>query len=308
MAYSFAAISAADLAYLAADKPILGYQAIPVAPTVIWHNSGSTTDRTDPLQPARRAYDGFPGWPTVPTGVSADKTWYLSFDLGVYGVEFDFVALVNHNLGTNHSGGALTVTLEIDDASNFASAISIPVTVTTGASNTRLMALSLKHTGSDALRYSAVRYARLKITRGATNFTPSIGELIFGRRLQMYNKPTVPYDTYAKRDQSEKSETQGGIRYLYTYCKGKRLLSASWRIADATLMASISSWMASASYKSRGFVWIEAPYTAPNSWHLMTADDAAFDMPCDDNPVARNFALTAQEQGTETYYLATGSY
>jgi len=309
MAYSTANISAADLAYLAADKPILGSQAIPAAPTAcIWHNSGSTTDRTSATYPARRAYDGFGGLVTKPTTASEDKVWYYSMDLAAAGVEFDFVAILGHNFGTLHGGGALTVTLEVDDASNFATCVSIPITTTTGTGNTRIVALVLDHVAATAKRYSAVRYARLKITRGATNFTPEIGELVLGRRLQMYHKPDVPYDTYSLHGNKEVSITQGGVVHSSVFSKGRRQLSASWRNDSTTLQAAISAWVTATSYKTRPFVWIENPYSAPASWHLMVPDDADFNMPLEEQPAIRTFELEATEQGPESHYLNTGTY
>jgi hypothetical protein len=280
-----------------------------VAPTTaIWHNSGSTTDRTHATYPARRAYDGFAGVVTKPTTVSTDKIWYYSLDTAAAGVEFDFVAIVGHNLGTLHAGGALTVTLEVDDAANFATAVSIPITVTTGTSNARIMTLVLDHVAATAKRYSAVRYVRLKIARGATDFTPEIGELVLGRRLQMCHKPDVPYDSYSLHGNKEVSVTMGGVVHSTIYSKGRRQLAAEWRTDNTTLQAAISSWVAATSYKTRSFVWVENPYSAPASWHLMVADDSDFDMPLDENPAIRVFSLEATEQGPESHYLNAGVY
>lgn len=308
MAYSSAAITAADLAYLAADKPIIGTQFKLTPSTCIWHNSGSTTDRTDSTYPARRAYEGLTGFATKPTTASADKTWFLSFVMPWPYVEIDFVGIVGHNFGTLHTDGALTVTLEIDDASNFATAISIPITVTTSTSNARIMALSLKHTGSAALRYSTVRYVRLKITRAATNFTPEIGELVLGRRLQMYYKPDVPYDVYARHSSSETSVTHGGVIYRTTYYKGARTLAASWEDDNSTLHSEIDAFISASDYKTRPFVWIENPNSAPASWNYMCADDVDHALPLDENPSKRVFELQATEQGPESHYLSKGVY
>jgi hypothetical protein len=311
MAYSFAAISAADLAYLAADKPILGSQSIPTltatSTTAWWHNSGGVTDRTDASYPARRAYDGFPCFVTKPTTASADKTWYYSMQLGVLAT-FDFVAIIGHNFGTLHAGGALTITLEVDDASNFATCVSIPITVTTGTSNARIMVLSLFHTAAAALRYSSVAYARLKITRGATNFTPEIGELYLGKRLQLFHKPNVPYDSYAKTSDIETAKTLGGVIHNTVYARGRRVLGAEWTEENTTLQAAIDSFVSGTNYKTTPFVWIENPYSAPASWHMMVADDANHALPLEDNPAKRTFELTASEQGAEAYYLAKGTY
>lgn len=309
MAYSSDSTALAAVAsYIAADKPFLGTQFKLTPSACTWHNSGSTTDRTNSTYPSRRAYDGLPGLVTKPTTASADKVWYLSFVMPYPYVDIDFVGIIGHNFGSLHTDGALTITLEIDDASNFATAISIPITVTTSTSNARIMALSLKHTGSDALRYSSVRYCRLKIARGATNFTPEIGDLVLGRRVQMYHKPDVPYDVYARHSSAETTITHGGVIYRTTYYKGARILSAAWEEDNTTLHSDIESFISASDYKTRPFVWIENPNSAPASWHLMVADDVNHFMPLDENPSKRVFELQATEQGPESHYLSKGTY
>jgi hypothetical protein len=304
MAWSSAAISAADLAYLAADKPILASQAIPVAPTsCIWTETGAVgaTDRTLSTNPARRAYDGLVGVWTCPDA-TVSATWYYTMDLAAAGVEFDLIAILGHNFGT------ITVsalTLEVSDASNFAGASSIPIasTITT---NTRIMQLSCFHTGAAALRYSAVRYARLKFA--GCDAKPQFGELVLGRRLQMHAKPDVSYDSYSLHGNKEISATQGGVIHSSVFSKGQRHLSAAWRDDSTTRQALVAAWIAATSYKTRPFVWIENPNSAPSSWHYMVPDDADFDYPLEENPSIRTFTIDATEQGPESHYLATGTY
>lgn len=310
MAWSSASISAADLALLAADKPILGSQSIPVSPLTppVWYNSGSTTDRTEAEYPARRAYDGFGDLVTRPTTASVDKEWYFYFETSAAGISFDFIAILGHNFGTCHSSGALTITLQIADASNFVGGVTIPVHVTTGSSNNRIIALSLYHTGSSALAYSAVRYARLKIVRASNNFTPAIGELILGSRLQMQRKPDVPYDQYAQSGENDFAITQGGVIHSSIYSKGRRVLSAQWTEDSSTVHTQMIAWHTATAAKSRPFVWIENPGTSPSQWGYMVSRDSDLSLELVSNPSTRSFSIEAEEQGPEAYYLSGGTY
>jgi hypothetical protein len=297
------------LAYLAADKPILGSQAIPVAPTVaIWTESGATdaTDRTLSTNPTRRAYDGYAGVWTCPDS-TASATWYYTMDLSVAGVQFDFVAFLGHNFGTITTSA---LTLEIADDHDFTAPgggtmVSIPIASTITV-NTRVMNLSLFHTGATARRYSTVRYARFKWT--GCDAKPQFGEAFLGRRLQMYHKPDVSYDSYSLHGVKELTATMGGVIHSATYSKGYRRLEAAWRTDNTTLHSEISTWISATSYKTRPFIWIENPNSAPASFHLMVADDADFDFPLEEQPSIRTFELSATEQGPESYYLSSGVY
>jgi len=308
MAHAHVALAAYESARLLLNKPIFGTQAILSQPgAAIWHNSGSTADRTDTNYPARRAYDGFGHLMTKPTAVSPDKTWYYSLDISVGGVEFDMLAIIGHNLGTLHAGGALTITLEVDDLSDFSAAHSIPITVTTTTSNLRIMQLDLHHTGAVPLRYSSVRYARLKLTRGATNFTPEIGELILGRRRQLKHTPKLPYDATSLHSTSERFETIGGVIGRSIYAAGKFHLSASLDAFESTYIADAIAAFIGCSYGTRPFVWVPLPNSAPGSWYLMSIDEPDFDYPIEDF-ARRTWQLEATEQGPENYYLARVVY
>lgn len=308
MAYSSAALAAYESARFALDKPVFLTQAIPISPTSAkWHNSGSTTDRTDPDYPARRAYDGLPGFVTKPTTVSADKEWYYELGISAAGVEFDALAIIGHNLGTLHAGGALTVTLEVSDAANFAGAVSVPITVTAGASNYRMLILDLHHTGAVPLRYSAVRYARIKIIRGATNFTPEIGELLLLRRRQMKYAPSLPYDPTSLHSVSETARTMGGVNYRTSYASGFYHLSATLVSHESGYVADAIAAFRDTNYGTHPFVWLPLPTSAPTSWYLLNIDDPDFDYPVE-GLAKRTWQLEATEQGPENYYVSRGVY
>jgi hypothetical protein len=308
MALSFAALEAYETTYYGLDRPILGVQAIPITPDLAkWHNGIAWTDRADPVYPARRGYDGFNGFWTQPTTVDPHSIWCYYLTTTTSPITFDFVAIINHNFGTLHAGGALTITLEVDNASDFPASHQIPLTVTTSESNSRIMVLDLHHTGAVPLRYSDVPYTRLKIARGSKDFTPRLGEIILGRRYQQKHRPRLPHDPTSLHGTSENTETMGGVIYVSTFAKGRRHLSASIRETDATQISNLNAWFRGCEYGTRPFVWIENPYTAPNSWHSMVLDAPDHDFPTQEF-ADRNLTIEATEQGPENCYLDRAVY
>jgi len=298
MAWSSAALTAAEIADAAADKPLIAVQAIPNAPTVErWTKTGTTagTDYALSTHPTKRAHDGQGGLVTKTDG-ELSATWYLTYDLAAAGVEFDCAFLIGHNLNTL---GVTDLELSIADAADFATNLQTIHDFGAPASGNRLAALSLFHTGAAALRYSAVRYARLKIV-GPGNITPEIGELILGRRRQLPRNPDMPWSPYGLANAYDLVRTDGGVIHIANRHRNRRDLSLEWPVEGATY---VSDWRAFWAACDGPFVWCENPTTAPASWHLMIRDQEEIALEQESGTVHRA-KLTASEQGPGRLYLA----
>lgn len=302
--WTSAEVSAADLALLAADKPIIGANTIPVSPTLVrWNTAGTVAgaDKTDSDYPIRRAYDGLVHLDTRTDGTAA-STWYMVFNFGE-GIEFDFVGLINHNFGTL---SLTTVTVELDDGSppdgTFGSTVEI-ANFGSPSDDTRLMDLECYHTGSVARRYTDVQYLRLKLSKGV-NFTPQLGELILGRRRQLEYKPDVPFDDVGLYGSSKTTDTMSGVSQTTIYYERQYQLDAKW-VVDAA--AYRDDWLAFRRQCRNRCVWIYDPNTSPNDWHYMALESDDMPIPLV-GPTERTVRIEAVEQGPEDYFLDVGNY
>ena len=90
--WTFAALATWETTARAADRPLLGAQAIPNPPDVSrWSEIGQigSTDRTLTGNPTARINDGFVNFITK-HDTTNDDVWYLVFDFGVGGIVFVF--------------------------------------------------------------------------------------------------------------------------------------------------------------------------------------------------------------------------
>jgi hypothetical protein len=299
MAWSSAVLAARETAGLAADKPLIAVQVLPISPTAEkWTesaNCGTGTDRTLATKPALRAYDGLPGLPTTPN-TTLSNTWYYYLDVGAATVEFDCAFIIGHNFDTI----ALTdVELHIADNAAFDSNLQTIYDFGNPASDDRLAALSLFHTGAVARRYTGVRYLRLKMV-AAGNVTPSIGELVLGRRFQLDRRPDVPFNPDALVNSFSVAKTIGGVSIRTNMHRNMFALQAEWPVDDTD---QISDWVSFWQLCRGPFVWIYQPSTLPNSWHLMMLLGESLDFPYE-QALVRMARIEAEEQGPDEYFLA----
>jgi len=288
---SNADISAADLALLAADKPILAANAGYNPSVVEWRNGGSWaagSDETETANPTVRAYDGKGHLDTRPD--TARTTHYLLFDFGAAGIEFDFVAILGHNFGTI---GGLTVTAECSTTSSYGSPVALSSWSPAG-SNNRLIDLSLS--AGTAQRYSAYRYARIGMTKGST-FTPQIGEVIWGRRRQLKHKSNIGggFDPDAHMALVTDNRSLSGVLTRYSWADGQRALAGNFNPHEDAYKDDIKAWGVQVGYGARSLVYIEDPSTTPEGFLLMYMVDPRFSFPLQ-GPLSRLFELTALEQ------------
>ncbi len=270
MSGSSAALSASELAHVTAGHPILvASNAIrdPVSDPR-WVNSaaGNYTDDdwTDSQYPTSFLYDGHghlrsrPAYAQMPYIYSGEGYWRLPFRIDP-DTDFDCAAIIGHNLGT--IGGSFIVALQVDDRADFATALQI-ATWTPVTTDRRLSSVVLKHTGTDARRYSGYTYGRVILEHNNTDaFLPQIGEVWLGRRRQITHKPRIPYDDASFDGRTIDVETESGAHVSYVQFRGRRTLAASIRTDDTTEIADIRSWFSEADYGMRHFLWIEDPST-----------------------------------------------
>ena len=173
---------------------------------------------------------------------------------------FDTFFLAGHNFNSIASSGSVFLELQIADDPTFAVALATIATHTV-ADNRRLTRLTLFHTGSSALRYSGVAYARLRISAigvGAT-FTsmPSIGEIVLGLRRQLERNPTVPYDNNELASDITTFRSKSGIVSNYERFVAQRRVAATFSTDTTSNLNTINAWFSDAGYGLRPGLWIE---------------------------------------------------
>lgn len=283
MALSTSSFTTAEAAALAKDKPMLvGPNRLTSAHTVQWRTSGlwsSGSDGTDTAGPVSRTYDDHSHLLSFPTSSSV---LYLLFDFGASGISFDTIAILNHNLPT----GA-TITSVISDATNFASpttVISMSGTVVAG----RRVVVPL------ASRYASVRYARILFSSAVL---PTVGEVVFGSRVQLDWRPDVPYDDQDLLTPSvRRTTTVGGIMHTTRLGPiGQRRIRARNLVDSPTVAANLlTMWKEHGG--ARPFLWIDNPSTAPHRANWVMLDDAAISRPYND-ALNRDWSFDASEVG-----------
>jgi len=310
--WTYAALASWETTARAADRPLLGAQSIPNPPDVSrWSEVGQigSTDRTLAANPANRINDGFVNFITK-HDTTTDDVWYLVFDFGVGGIEFDFYASIGDNLGTIaldaetlelDNGGVAYPTAPSSPDGTFANVVSIPL-VATPSDDTRRMVLDLDHTGAGATyRYTGVRYARLKFDKTGTNITPEITEAILGRSCQLKNEPVSPFDPTSLHGDSNAARSGSAITHRIIHHEGRYDLSASILSADANEIAAIIAWHKAS---AGSFVWIYKPNSAPDEWHFMTRE-LDLDFPStSDGWKTRVATIEGSEQGPERLFLS----
>lgn len=294
MAWSSAALTAAEIAAALADKPCL--IAKNVVETVdasgaMWKQGGlwsAGADETATNYEAAYAYDRGHSYETKPA--TAQTTWYYLMKWAG-GTEFDTCHILGHNFGTI---GGLTVTLQIADDTAFSTNLQTIATWTPGSSTLRLGEMKLRHTGSAALRYTGVLYARLGITKGST-FTPEIGELWLGRRRQLLHRPNNPYNPDDRSWAGSEFDSMSGVRTRTVDHEGRARVSGTWDLADSTEIADVLLFRDDSGYLSKPFLYVDEPETAAHAAWLMFHQGSGFALPSP-APIARPFSLELEEQ------------
>lgn len=294
MAYGSAAISADYAAWLAQDRPLLASISNLSPSAIEWSAAGSFAgaDATDASYPAANAYDGAPDPWTQPS--SAATTWYLLWDFGAAGITFDLIAL----MGNLSSLDGVTVTFEIANASTFATDLIQIGAVTPGSSsNARLIDIDL---GGNS--YNTVRYFRIKMTAGGA-FTPKIGELILGRRFQLQWPPNRPYSKRRLVSEVTDRESDNSRITRYKRGRGRRVIEASVPLITLAQLGALTDFWDQTRQGQDPFLYIDAPSSAPEKFHLMYAPGPEPELRVDETgPEDGTWQLRAIEQGPSSYF------
>ena len=292
-------ISAADLALMAADKPIIaGIQSIKNFSTGRF--TATTTgdigdaDITLSTAPFSRMADGFTNLRSSITGT--DASLCAIFDFGTTMIDFDMISVFNHNLD---SLGCTAMTTSISDTGLAASWTQVDTfnPSTTLTADRRFSRMTMLDTGATARRLTSVRYVRIGLTFGGA-VAPLIGEVCFARRRQLSWKPENDgYDPTARVGNIERLTTDSGIKTNYVHHAGARPIDFGYTFNTAAQFADLVSFFGDTGWGAYPFLWIDEPTTAPNDVYLMMANDpGSFAMPYV-NWSARKHRIEAVEQG-----------
>ena len=271
MAFSSAAMPAGELNALGRAKPILGgknafddYNQVPQ-----WSASGSWADsgvggpenRTNTAVPPNFLHDGFTHLTTYPSSISGNVTVYILFDLKE-SINIDSMLVLNHNFGTIATAlsATLSIFLEVADNSTFTTNLTTVASATGITTNNRKWLLA-----GASLRFSSVRYARLRIT-STVAFTgaqyPRIGEIWVGQRYHLSRNPEIPWDPDHKVSKTKTSVSTAGISVTLLDFAGRYELAPSWMPTAGDIHTGLNDrqtlldWYQSIEYSSIPFPFI----------------------------------------------------
>jgi len=305
MAYGSEALTAAETAGFAADKPMMVVQQADTASEANWTTTGdlagSGDSQTDGKFPATRAYDDLGSILTkfrseAPYAAASPK--YFNFEFSS-AITFDTLLILDHNF---NSGGFTSVALEINENEDWSGTVlEIAKYTVSGTTDNRILITNLNHEGGSntysaggtAKRYTDIPYARLKIVHSGSR-TPEVGEIILGYRYQLPRNPDLPWNN--KNEVSSVSDfvSSSGVtkRYVFNRGQGVRAFSAMYdTAADITL---IDNWFNAIEEGTRPFVYIETPSSAPDA-RLMLQQEAGLSFGLT-GPSSRQLSMQMIEQ------------
>ena len=201
------------------DAPMfVGMNLLEKATAIRWTRDPyySTNDDTLASAPPSLSIDSVGGPQTRPASASVTTTrWTLQWTLPAgQGREFeaDWVGVFNHNFGEVAAtvSGGITVDFDVDDDPTFGTHIRVARwKLVSGMGNRRLQTESVLGL---ARRFSGVLHARLTIYASANITTaPRVGEVVFGRRIQMPHRQSRPADRDSTRRKATLEVYPGGL-------------------------------------------------------------------------------------------------
>lgn len=280
-------VASVALAGPTTDRPVIGLRNTlgdVVAPGTRWTQSGVHTDpdESDPDRPADWAHDDRQDFLTRPDPGTAAALWHLSFAVG--GIRGGNALVVgSHNLGTI---GGVTVDVDVANAANFAGYTTI--FTWTPTSDARLAALLF-------LDWSDVDYLRLRLTRGAGNFTPQIGEVYFGARYQLSQFPNLPWDDRPRGWSGSMMRTKSNALLKYTTASGFSNPIVATSVPSSAERDALRGWWDGADGGSRPSWWWFEPMTHPERPQLMAtpAEELRLNLA---GPIERLFTMPLTEE------------
>lgn len=266
-------IPQAELDALLLDKPLLigGNRLESVilkSGSINWHETPGSINRDLTDAPPKRALDGFHNVLTFPdVAANPGRTeWFLDIDLNDT-PEIDCAAILGHNFKDE---GVTLVELSHTNAS-----YTTPTLVESIASfpdNRRIVFLDF---GGDRFTED---FWTLHI-EGPANFEPAIGELVLGRRRQMFAHPTLPHDIGRNRTRRDLRQTEGGVIGVYNFGIGQHLQTFAYRIASTDTVDQLIAWREDTTFGSRPSLVLPRPNTDKQNAYVMWMDPDDFTFP-----------------------------
>lgn len=302
MAWSSASLSANELAWSGADKPMLSSNALQAAKpgdiSAKWvtgtvSGTSASADDTDSDYPAAQLWDGFPGRRSK--GTNAATSWSIVIDASSSPIEFDWWGVIGHNL---RDITISTMGVTIADSGDFASrpsAISSVTPYSDMANGHRYADLSLSPAlGSTIERFSDVEWIRVWLT--CSSGVPEIGQLVFGRSRQQQFQPTMPFNRYNQASSMHFISTPGGARLNNPRYKARRELNASYKHSLTSLQTDALAWWSDTRDGCDPFFYHDAPSGSPIGFHMMMHREQGVRYPRA-NACRRELFIDAIEQG-----------
>lgn len=303
MAYTFPALSSDEIAWAALDLPFLSNNAMYASGVAGGWDAGvttgtvaSATEDEDNFE-AKFGVDGNPDLLTKPNAASTLHT--LVYDCSSSPITFDWFGVMNHNLYTLSCS---SFQLQAADDAAFTSGLRALGTIdfTSGFSrDQRATVLSLFHTGSTPLRYTAVPYIRFTFI--CSSGVPEIGQIVLGQRRQQPYAPDNPFDRGNYQSLSAQAEAVAGtltnnMRSLSRY----RLNAVLHHDTDA-LQTEADEFWDDIEGGEQPFFWVETPNSDTSRFYMVHLDAPAFGYPYT-QPNSRDWQIQATEQGHDTYF------
>lgn len=293
MAWSGADISTADLAFAAADKPIIaGINALRDPQSIKWATTANGADITLAANPAVRAYDGLTHLRTKPN-TSGTEFW-LSVQLSATVDDFDGVLVVNQS---GLSGVSALLEVRISDDAGWTSNQET-IASTTVSTDARVAFLDLQDSGASvAQRYSTVPYFFLRFTDAST-FTPEVGEVWLLRRRQMEHFPRLPFDPNMYNADYIARQSKSGAISTYVNHDARQDLSARFSADSDAEKTEFNSFIADCGYGSKPFIWVEKPNSEPEKFRIIQRMPGGIPYPLV-GPFERQITIEGQELGPQ---------
>lgn len=300
MAYTETALSAADIALAALDKPIIaGWNPDATPSEARWRKGASptwTTDQSDADFLANKMLDRRSHLPSK--GEDAQTVWGAMFMFPA-AAAYDILAIMGHNFS---DFGVTTIRYQIADDTGFTTNLITVSSFAPPSDNKRLVDVKL---GSGTNRYTGTHYGRLVITTPGTEI-PEIGEVIFLRRRQLARRPNRPYDPAGPHlTTGQGFRSQSGVETFFVHTRGQRLVRANLNPDVAADQATLRAAYVDAGHGSEPIVWIEEPETAPEEFLFcnMSGSERDFSLPFI-GPNETEVDIALNEQGPERFYFS----
>lgn len=299
MAWIETSLSADEIAWAAADKPMISSNALYSEITMLWAvgttvaTANWTPDDADDDFPSINLFDARPG--LISRANAADTQFTIVVDASADPLEFDWLGILNHNLDT---AACTTFTVQISDSNDFTTRLTTIQTNTIGSalSSDKRYANLVMADLEAVSRFSGVEYVRFQIV--TSSIIPYIGELILGRRYQQPYQPDVPFASLNQSGFVGSHESQSGVISSVVGSSGQRLLNATFHHNTQALQDEVFDFWDDLGAGEQPFFYHDEPNSNPMDFYMMHIDDPVLDNPYGENNV-RDWMIEATEVGPE---------